>query len=97
MGQDVRPNVGLDYKVLHIILDNIKRDILSDKYVRPRKCFLLLLGFYLLICFVGSLQGNEGFMMELQELLQHLDKGRKEEEILPHVVIALLGEFKGEM
>eukprot|EP00957_Ditylum_brightwellii_P172618 13140944-Ditylum_brightwellii.AAC.1 len=41
--------------------------------------------------------GNEGFMMEVQGLLEHANQGTlKEHEELRHVVIPLLGEFKGE-
>eukprot|EP00957_Ditylum_brightwellii_P192536 14659213-Ditylum_brightwellii.AAC.2 len=53
-------------------------------------------GYYLLICFVGLLKGNEGFMMELQGLLQHILNGKKEPKDLRHIAIPLLGEFKEE-
>eukprot|EP00957_Ditylum_brightwellii_P193789 14757444-Ditylum_brightwellii.AAC.1 len=48
MGQDVRPNVGLDYKILHEILKNVEVEITDSSGSRSRKCFFLLFGFYLL-------------------------------------------------
>eukprot|EP00957_Ditylum_brightwellii_P111852 8531107-Ditylum_brightwellii.AAC.2 len=35
-------------------------------------------------------------MVVIQGLLQHLHNGKKEQEHLRHIVIALLGEFKGK-
>eukprot|EP00957_Ditylum_brightwellii_P149707 11400316-Ditylum_brightwellii.AAC.1 len=40
--------------------------------------------------------GNEGFMIELNGLLQHIKDGKDEDKELRHVFIPLLGEFKGE-
>eukprot|EP00957_Ditylum_brightwellii_P207730 15354287-Ditylum_brightwellii.AAC.1 len=97
MGCNVRPNLGLDYHVLRVILDYIERDLLADTLDRPQKQFLLLVGFYLLICFIGSLCVNDSFMMELQGLLQHLGDGKKEPPELRYVVIAILGELKGKL
>eukprot|EP00957_Ditylum_brightwellii_P046263 3510494-Ditylum_brightwellii.AAC.1 len=96
MGRDVRPNLGLDYQVLHVILRNLEEDLPSTALERTCKQNLLLIGFYLLVCFVGSLRGNKGFMMELQGLLQNLMKSKEGEKEMQHVVIPLLGEFKGK-
>eukprot|EP00957_Ditylum_brightwellii_P138792 10579569-Ditylum_brightwellii.AAC.2 len=96
MGRDVRPNVGLDYWILHIILSQIEEELMNWSKSRTRCHSILIVGFYLLICFVASLRGDEGFMIEVQGLLEHSEHGQKKEEELRHVVIPLMGQFKGE-
>eukprot|EP00957_Ditylum_brightwellii_P140193 10682228-Ditylum_brightwellii.AAC.2 len=96
MGQDVRPNVGLDYQILYIILHQIEEELMNQLKTKTRCCFIVIVGFYLLICFVASLRGNKGFMIEAQVLLEHSEHGHQKEEEIRHMVILLLGEFKGE-
>ena len=45
-------------------------------------------------CFVASLKGIEGFMMDAVGFWYHIGKGRGEP--LYHVLIPLMGRFKGE-
>ena len=47
---------------------------------------------YLISCFVGSLRGIKGFVMDESGLMYHIGKGR--EGPLDHVVIPLVGIFK---
>ena len=58
--------------------------------------WVLLLGTYLVACFLCSLWGNEGFMVELGGLIKHIDDRKGEFEKHPHMVIPLLGRFKNE-
>eukprot|EP00957_Ditylum_brightwellii_P205574 15344456-Ditylum_brightwellii.AAC.1 len=37
MGRDVRPNMGLDYRILHLILENVEQDLLSNEIDRHEK------------------------------------------------------------
>ena len=53
-------------------------------------------GAYSVICYVGSLRGNEGFLLDLYGLRLYLDEGR-EPNSKPHVVVPLLGRFKNEL
>eukprot|EP00957_Ditylum_brightwellii_P137321 10468990-Ditylum_brightwellii.AAC.2 len=77
MGRDIHPNLGLDYRILHLILVNIETEMLDSSS--------------------AALRGNEGLMMDTQGLIQHKNDGKFEEkEDLKHVIIPLLGEFKGE-
>jgi len=57
---------------------------------------LTLVGAYMVSCFCASLRGNEGFMMDLLGLQRNLHYGRDDVEE-PHVVFALLGQFKNEV
>jgi hypothetical protein len=66
---------------------------------------------FIAMCTAGSLRGNEGFIADLAGLIHYLPQGKdgvlpkrklKDDfdedvaEMLPHVVIALLGRVKGE-
>eukprot|EP00957_Ditylum_brightwellii_P134007 10217565-Ditylum_brightwellii.AAC.1 len=80
MGRDLCPNLGLDYRILHLILANIETDMLDSSWGQARIHFLLLVGFYLVRCFTASLRGNEGFIMETQGLIQHKNDWKFEEK-----------------
>ena len=56
-----------------------------------------MVGLYLAMSFCLSLRGNEGFMLDLQGLIQHIMDGRDRREKHPHVVFPLLGRFKNEV
>ena len=52
------------------------------------------MGTYLIVYFLCSLRGNEGFMVELSGLIQHINDGKGQYEDNPHVVLPLLGRLK---
>eukprot|EP00957_Ditylum_brightwellii_P060468 4591827-Ditylum_brightwellii.AAC.1 len=58
---------------------------------RTRKCFLLVFGLYMIVCFTALLRGNDGFIVEVQGLIQHGSQGVDKDPELQHVVIPLLG------
>ena len=51
---------------------------------------------FLVVCFCVSLRGNDGFMLDLSPIRVHLALGVDDPDGLEHVVICLLGRFKGE-
>ena len=95
MGRDVRSNSGLSHLVLVKIIENLERELQSSDAGDDRKHFLVVCGFYFVVCFVASLRGCEGFMVERSDLIRYVSKG-KTHRISPHVVVPLLGRFKGE-
>ena len=78
----------------------------------PLSNYLYRVGAMVAILTGGSLRGNEGFFLCLLGLRRHLQKGKRgsipvnysfqylfsenEARALPHVVLTLLGDFKGE-
>ena len=48
---------------------------------------------YSMSCFVASLRGSKGFVIDASGLRHHIGKGR--EGYLVHVLIPLMGIFKG--
>ena len=96
MGRDIRSNTVLYHRILLLILTNLDNQISSEVLTPERKSFLIVVGTYLVVTFCASLRGNEGFMMDLAPMREHLQFGEDDPEGLNHVVICLLGRFKGE-
>ena len=96
MGKQTQTDLGLDVRVLKLILRNLKEEIQEEQgnYVRVRE--LLLTGTLLITGFVLALRGNECLMVDAGGLINHLDYGRKESTHKEHIVVPLLGKFKGE-
>ena len=97
MGKQTQTDLGLDIRVLHLILNNLKVEIQNEEgnYMRVRE--LMLLGTLLIIGFVCALRGNECFMLDAQGLLSHINVGQSgQKKGNEHVVIPLLGRFKNE-
>ena len=97
MSEDIRSDMALDPTILHLILTDLEVELFDENTTRARKRFVVVLGLYLVMSFCLSLRGNEGFMLDLQGLIQHIMDGRSENERYPHVVFPLLGCFKNEV
>ena len=95
MGRQTEVDFGLDYNILHMILDNLEEEIEDGETDPGRRRWCIMVGNFLLLGFVLSLRGNEGFMVEAHGLQSHRDCGRSEGRD-SHVVIPLLGRFKNE-
>lgn len=97
MGRQVESNWGLDYRILVKIMINLEYEFKQPSTLPGRKREVVMLGSYLIICFVCALRGNEGFLVESDGLQQMIEMGNGEAEIeMGHVVIPLLGRFKNE-
>ena len=78
------------------MMEKAEEDLDDDDLEWNQKRFILLCTFYVVVCYGASLRGCEGFMIERSDLISHNDRGREDPEI-PHVVVPLLGRFKGEL
>ena len=97
MGRQVESNWGLDYRILIKILGNLEYELHQDTTLEVRKREIVMLGSYLIICFVCALRGNEGFLVEADGLKQMISNGRQQRDNeMSHVVIPVLGRFKNE-
>ena len=92
MGSVVRKNLALDIKLILKVLDVIDEKIAleDEKNNSTERDRWVMAGAYIAISFVLSLRGNEGFMMDIKELMKNqlLEKGL--------VWIILSGIIKGE-
>jgi hypothetical protein len=64
-------------------------------YHLAKKDLLCAVGAYSVTSYAASLPGNEGFLLDLFGLRQHIVKGKLDAQD-PHVVAPLLGRLKGE-
>jgi len=100
MGKQTKSNMPLDYKVLHLIMKSFDEELGYVGVSAARARWISMCGCFLLLGFVLSLRGNEGFMVEAHGLVSHLHYGLEEnleeEENVGFVVVPLLGRFKNE-
>ena len=96
MGRQTKQNTALDYQILHLVLRNMEDEIDGEEIDEVNKRWLIMVGCYLVVCFVLSLRGNEGFMVEAGGLIHHLKHGKEVDEATPFCVVPLLGRFKNE-
>lgn len=98
MGQDYRPNLAMSVDVFKVLMEHLERRSTQSETEEERKRHTAV-GACCIITYGAALRGNEGFMVDLKGLLDHLHHG-KGDSLGPneaaHVVIPLLGKFKGE-
>lgn len=93
MGQEVRQDLALSSRVILSLTEVLEEEWkLADKI---RQEVLALLGAYVCVAFGGSFRGHEVFLVDLHGLLKYLQKPPLS-SAKPHVIIPLLGRFKGE-
>ena len=84
----------MDHRILQIVITNLEEELDDVETLPARRRWVQVLGTYLVIFFVCSLSGNEGFMVKLGGIIQHIYDGKGEYEEFLHMVITLLGKFK---
>ena len=89
MGQDWRPNRALSSDIMRELLSSVELQVRSTDDMEARHKWTMA-GGYFCFCYVMSLRGSEGLLADLEGLLQHFDPAGT------HVIIPLLGRFKGE-
>jgi hypothetical protein len=94
MGQDVRPQLGLSIDVMKEYLDRLNMRWLLATSTKEQD-LIGAVGAYSALSYAASLRGNEGFLLDLFGLRQHIFKGKFDVND-PHVVAPLLGRLKGE-
>lgn len=90
MGQDWRPDKAISTELLLAVLEVIEVNIKEEQDPVMKRMWITA-GAYFTICYVVSLRGNEGLLLDLGALRQHFDTGADE-----YVIIPLLGTVKGE-
>jgi hypothetical protein len=99
MGQDWRPDRAISPQLIQHLLARVEARILElpGEANKARRHRWIYAGTYFAISYVISLRGPEGLLLDLEGLRKHFnshfgDDGSPEK----HVVIALLGQVKGE-
>jgi hypothetical protein len=94
MGRVIRQDMALSVPILLKILENLDNEFSSIEVTSKRRREVTMLGACLVIGFCDALRGNEIFLVEGTNLCRYKDRGMNHE--IPHVIIPLMGRFKGE-
>ena len=90
MGDQPRRNKGLSMKLLKRVLRAIEANIRSSTSLSLKHSWYVL-SCYIAVCYVISLRGNEGFLLDLTGLHQKWNKQKDN-----YFILALRGKLKGE-
>ena len=90
IGQNWRPNQALSIELLLQVLRKIENRVVNVSTPRERRRWFVFSA-YDVICYVISLRGVEGFLLDLAGLIHYWSTSRKNYDIIP-----LLGKIKGE-
>jgi hypothetical protein len=90
MGQDWRPNKAITKQLMLRVLSEADHRIEGAESPEERNRWIVFY-VYAMTCYVVSLRGNEGLLLDLSGLNRKWDLGGE-----TYVVIALLGKIKGE-
>jgi hypothetical protein len=96
MGQCTRRNFPIKSNMVGAVLDRMKDMIsaIGGNAEHERRRLLILAGAFIAVLFGGSMRGNEGLMLDGDQLGRHIMLGTDHE--LPHVLAPMYGYWKGE-
>ena len=94
MGKEVRQQKGLRVEVLKAIMNNMEEEMEFEREFSSDWRNLVVCGAFFSMMYGCSLRGNEGMMLERQGLCNYIKTGKTDQ--MGHVVLPLLGRFKGE-
>ena len=89
MGQDWRPDRAISNELMHQVMAGVDTKILTS-ITNEMKARWVSAGTYFLICYVVSLRGPEGLLLDLKGLRDHFQEEKD------YTTLALLGTVKGE-
>ena len=89
MGQDWRPNKAISTEIMSALLSTVEQRAMGAVDIKSRFRWTMA-GAYFCFCYVLSLRGSEGLLVDLEGLIEFDDP------VIDYVVIPLLGRFKGE-
>jgi hypothetical protein len=94
MGRLVKQDAALSVKILLYVMANLENEWSERATTNQRKRDIVMIGSFLMIGFCDALRGNEVFLVEASSLCKYAGHGVNDKK--PHVVIPLMGRFKGE-
>jgi hypothetical protein len=95
MGQIVKQDRAISVEVMLALLGALETEL--EEAVRPpQRSLLVSLGAFSAIAFCGSFRGQEVFLTDLSGLKKYTQENESP-NLAPHVIIPLLGRFKGEI
>jgi hypothetical protein len=94
MGEEVRSDYALSIRVLHKILGHLDKDWSEARTMESRR-EVVEIAMFLVAAYGLGLRGEEVVKMDASGFLTYFDAGMNH-RTHPHVMIPLLGRFKGE-
>ena len=94
MGEEVRSDFALSIRVLHKMLGHLDKEWDGARTVEMRR-EVVEIAIFLVSAYCLALRGKEVVKMDIAGFLTYYDAGRNH-DTHPHVMIPLLGRFKGE-
>jgi hypothetical protein len=91
MGQISKSNLAMSVDTVDLYMEKVKERASKAMDPKMRRLWVLV-GAYSLLCYVGSLRGNKGFLLDLYGLRLYLGEGETQNE-KAHIVAPLLGWF----
>jgi len=95
MGQEVRQDTALSVPVIHALLNQLDHDW-TAVHTWPEKRQYTMLGAFICIAFCGSFRGGEVSLVDCAGLRSYFN-APQDPNLPDHVIIPLLGRFKGEI
>jgi hypothetical protein len=92
MGQDWRPDKAITPEIMKSLMTKIEERLESKTLDASYRRRLVMAGAYFAICYVDSLRGPEGLLLDLGGLRRNFVKGEDKK----YVIVALRGQVKGE-
>jgi hypothetical protein len=93
MGEEVRSDFALSIKVIHRILGHLDKEWMEARTAAGRQD-VVEIAMFLVAAFCLGLRGEEVVKMDIAGFMTYFEAGRDHDN--PHVMIPLLGRFKGE-
>jgi hypothetical protein len=91
-----KPDLAITLAVMGLYLQGIQLRM-DQAPTEVERNLWTSVGAYSALCFCVSLQGNEGFFLDLHGLQLYINEGKGDQCLKPHVVAPLLGRFKNEV
>ena len=95
MGQISKSDLAMSVDTVVLYMDKIEARALQSVDPKTQRLWVSV-GAYSLLCYVGSLRGNEGFLLDLYGLRLYLGEGKTQND-KAHIVAPLMGRFKNEL
>jgi len=97
MGRYVKQDQAMDVEILREMLRRYEQELLGSELTEERRRKFYMCGFAFVVLFCKALRGGDNFFTEATSLCKLIDKGRLYEgHPDSHVVVPLMGRFKGE-
>lgn len=96
MGKVTCQNLGISFEVLSKLLELYDEELASEDIGKDRFREIIVFGAAFVILYAAALRGNEVFFMERSELVRRRNMGVTSDKALEHIVVPLMGRFKGE-